>query len=146
MSPSLISLFAFAGTFFWQTALARGSSQLPLDLDLDLDPPAPSPPYTPLSGSVQCPIDGPMSCHNNTPIADDSCCFVYPGGRMLLTQFWDAEVHAGGSETDWTIHGLWYVHPHPFSSCLPPSSHLPLNNSVKKGPTSATAPTTPTAE
>lgn len=26
---------------------------------------------------------------------------------MLLTQFWDAEVHARGSEEDWTMHGLW---------------------------------------
>lgn len=65
-------------------------------------------PYDPLSGAPSCPIDGPMSCHNNTPIAgDDSCCFIYPGGRMLLTQFWDREVHAGGAEQDWTLHGLW---------------------------------------
>lgn len=65
-------------------------------------------PYEPLSGAPSCPIDGPLSCHNNTPIAgDDSCCFVYPGGRILLTQFWDREVHAGGAEEDWTLHGLW---------------------------------------
>lgn len=65
-------------------------------------------PYDPLSGAPSCPIDGPMSCHNSTPIAgDDSCCFIYPGGRMLLTQFWDREVHAGGAEEDWTLHGLW---------------------------------------
>lgn len=65
-------------------------------------------PYEPLSGAPSCPIDGPLSCHNNTPIAgDQSCCFVYPGGRMLLTQFWDREVHAGGAEEDWTLHGLW---------------------------------------
>jgi ribonuclease T2 len=50
-----------------------------------------------------------MSCHNSTPIAGDNCCFVSPGGRILLTQFWDADVHAGGSDMDWTIHGLWYV-------------------------------------
>ena len=115
MSPSLLSALVYAGTFFSQPALVRGSSQLALDLD------SASPPYAPLSGSVQCPIDGPMSCHNNTPIADDSCCFVYPGGRMLLTQFWDAEVHAGGSETDWTIHGLWYLSLPPFP--LSPTSH-----------------------
>lgn len=65
-------------------------------------------PYEPLSGAPSCPIDGPLSCHNNTPIAgDESCCFVYPGGRILLTQFWDREVHAGGAEEDWTLHGLW---------------------------------------
>lgn len=64
--------------------------------------------YEPLSGAPSCPIDGPLSCHNNTPIAGDgSCCFVYPGGRMLLTQFWDRDVHAGGAEEDWTLHGLW---------------------------------------
>lgn len=64
--------------------------------------------YEPLSGAPSCPIDGPLSCHNNTPIAgDESCCFVYPGGRILLTQFWDREVHAGGAEEDWTMHGLW---------------------------------------
>lgn len=65
-------------------------------------------PYDPLSGAPSCPISGPLSCHNNTPIAGDgSCCFIYPGGRMLLTQFWDSEVHVGGSEEDWTLHGLW---------------------------------------
>lgn len=65
-------------------------------------------PYDPLSGAPSCPIDGPMSCHNSTPVAgDQSCCFIYPGGRMLLTQFWDREVHAGGAEEDWTLHGLW---------------------------------------
>lgn len=67
--------------------------------------------YEPLSGAPSCPIDGPMSCHNNTPIAGDSCCFVYPGGRILLTQFWDQQVHAGGTEEDWTLHGLWYAAP-----------------------------------
>lgn len=65
-------------------------------------------PYEPLSGAPACPIDGPLSCHNSTPIAGDpSCCFVYPGGRILLTQFWDREVHVGGAEEDWTLHGLW---------------------------------------
>lgn len=64
-------------------------------------------PYVPLSGAPTCPIDGPLSCNNQT--AGDSCCFIYPGGRLLLTQFWDQEVHVGGSEEDWTLHGLWYV-------------------------------------
>lgn len=67
-------------------------------------------PYDPLSGAPSCPIDGPVSCHNSTPVAgDQSCCFVYPGGRILLTQFWDRDVHAGGAEEDWTLHGLWCV-------------------------------------
>ena len=52
-----------------------------------------------------CPLDGPVSCHNETQA--DSCCFVYPGGRLLLTQFWDEKIHVGGAETDWTVHGLW---------------------------------------
>lgn len=65
-------------------------------------------PYNPLSGAPSCPINGPLSCHNNTPIAGDaSCCFVHPGGRILLTQFWDRQVHVGGSEDSWTLHGLW---------------------------------------
>lgn len=72
-------------------------------------------PYVPLSGAPSCPLDGPMSCHNSTP-AGDSCCFVYPSGRLLMTQFWDREIHAGGAEEDWTVHGLWcatpYVTPH----------------------------------
>lgn len=68
-------------------------------------------PYDPLSGAPSCPIDGPLSCHNNTPVVGDgSCCFVSPGGRILLTQFWDRHAHVGGSEDSWTLHGLWYVH------------------------------------
>ncbi len=74
-------------------------------------PPASSPPYVPLSGAPACPIDGPTSCHSSAPAAgdDNGCCFVYPGGRMLLAQFWDREVHAGGGDDDWTVHGLWCV-------------------------------------
>ncbi|KAI0909011.1 ribonuclease Trv [Ustulina deusta] len=62
-------------------------------------------PYDPLSGAPSCPLDGPVSCKNQS--AADSCCFIYPGGRLLLTQFWDEEIHVGGSEDDWTLHGLW---------------------------------------
>ncbi len=117
MAPhaSLRNLFAYASNLL---------SQLPLSLDipnplslLDLAPgPAPSDvvPYIPLSGAPSCPIDGPLSCHNSTP--GDSCCFVHPGGRVLMTQFWDQAVHAGGAEEDWTVHGLWYV---PFPSGAP---------------------------
>ena len=65
-------------------------------------------PYIPLSGAPSCPIDGPMSCHNSPPGDGDSCCFVHPAGRLLLTQFWDREIH-GGADEDWTIHGLWHV-------------------------------------
>ncbi|KAI0977116.1 ribonuclease Trv [Xylaria arbuscula] len=62
-------------------------------------------PYDPLTGAPSCPIDGPTSCNNQS--AADSCCFIHPGGRLLLTQFWDEEVHVGGGEEDWTLHGLW---------------------------------------
>ncbi|KAI0101575.1 ribonuclease Trv [Nemania sp. FL0031] len=62
-------------------------------------------PYDPLSGAPSCPLDGPISCNNQS--AADSCCFIHPGGRLLLTQFWDEEVHVGGGEEDWTLHGLW---------------------------------------
>lgn len=64
-------------------------------------------PYEPLSGAPSCPFDGPVSCQNNTPVTGDSCCFVHPGGRMLLAQFWDEEIHVGGDEEDWTLRGLW---------------------------------------
>lgn len=39
----------------------------------------------------------------------DTCCFNYPGGQMLLTQFWDADP-AIGPDDSWTIHGLWPDH------------------------------------
>ncbi len=68
-------------------------------------------PYEPLSGAPSCPLDGPVSCQNSTPITGDSCCFVHPGGRLVLAQFWDPEIHASGAEEDWTLHGLWYVTP-----------------------------------
>jgi ribonuclease T2 len=37
---------------------------------------------------------------------------VHPGGRLLLTQFWDSDVELtdgddDARETDWTLHGLW---------------------------------------
>jgi len=62
-------------------------------------------PYDPLTGTPSCPLDGPISCQNKT--VADSCCFIHPGGRLLLTQFWDEEIHAGGTDEDWTLHGLW---------------------------------------
>lgn len=108
MAPqSLKAFLAYAGNLF---------SQLPASLNEIPNPffsvglePAGRPSgqcYIPLSGAPACPVDGPLSCHNSTPVAGD-CCFIHPGGRMLLTQFWDDEVHAGGAEEDWTLHGLW---------------------------------------
>lgn len=92
-TSSLRSLFAYAGALFGTNP---GSAS-------DIRPS-----YEPLSGAPSCPISGPMSCHNSTPV-EGSCCFVHPGGRILLTQFWDQQVHAGGAEEDWTLHGLWYA-------------------------------------
>lgn len=54
--------------------------------------------------------------HGNCPSTDvscqtryngqNTCCFNYPGGQMLQTQFWDADP-AVGPDDSWTIHGLW---------------------------------------
>ncbi|KYK56947.1 Ribonuclease Trv [Drechmeria coniospora] len=60
-----------------------------------------------LAGPKSCPSDTPLSCHNNTIVAD-TCCFI-PAGQLLLTQFWDARPATGPSDS-WTIHGLWPDH------------------------------------
>ncbi|OJJ85588.1 T2 family ribonuclease [Aspergillus glaucus CBS 516.65] len=39
----------------------------------------------------------------------DTCCFNYPGGQLLQTQFWDTDP-ALGPDDSWTIHGLWPDH------------------------------------
>ena len=57
--------------------------------------------------AASCPVDGPLSCHNNTAVAD-TCCFNAPGGQLLLTQFWDTKPVTGPVDS-WTIHGLWYA-------------------------------------
>ncbi|PKS05386.1 hypothetical protein jhhlp_008761 [Lomentospora prolificans] len=57
--------------------------------------------------SQACPTDSPLSCQNTTAF-EDTCCFNYPGGQILLTQFWDTDPSTG-PEDSWTIHGLWYV-------------------------------------
>ncbi|ODQ80600.1 hypothetical protein BABINDRAFT_160858 [Babjeviella inositovora NRRL Y-12698] len=53
----------------------------------------------------KCPLDTPLSCTNSTPVAD-SCCFEYPGGVLLQTQFWDYSPPIGPSDM-FTLHGLW---------------------------------------
>lgn len=53
----------------------------------------------------QCPIDLPFSCTNDTVI-EDSCCFEYPGGILLQTQFWDYYPPIGPDDL-FTLHGLW---------------------------------------
>jgi ribonuclease T2 len=67
----------------------------------------PSRTYVPYGNAPSCPIDSPLSCHNNTE-APDSCCFIYPGGQLLQTQFWDTSP-AIGPDDSWTLHGLWYA-------------------------------------
>ncbi|KAK3940846.1 ribonuclease T2 [Diplogelasinospora grovesii] len=100
MSPSIKSLLSYASSLLLP--------QIPISNPPGNDVPSSSSSsyYAPLSGAPACPIDGPMSCHNSTA-PSDSCCFVYPGGRMLLTQFWDTHTTHGGGEEDWTLHGLW---------------------------------------
>ncbi|CAP72981.1 uncharacterized protein PODANS_2_4050 [Podospora anserina S mat+] len=101
MAPSLRDIVSQATSFISQLPLLGGGSD-------SFQPPSDVSFYDPLTSGPSCPIDGPVSCHNSTPIAEpNSCCFVYPGGKILLTQFWDQQVHAGGAEEDWTLHGLW---------------------------------------
>ncbi|KAL3419329.1 ribonuclease t2 [Phlyctema vagabunda] len=63
---------------------------------------------SPFAHAPSCPVDGPVSCHNNTA-AGDSCCFIYPGGQLLSTQFWDTSPAIGPADS-WTLHGLWPDH------------------------------------
>lgn len=46
-----------------------------------------------------------LSCHNTSAV-ENLCCFNYPGGALLQTQFWDTNPSTGPSDS-WTIHGLW---------------------------------------
>lgn len=64
-------------------------------------------PYIPFGNAPSCPSNSPLSCHNSTT-APDSCCFIYPGGQLLQTQFWDYSPAIGPVDS-WTLHGLWYV-------------------------------------
>jgi len=121
MAPSLRAILSYAGSLVSQIPLSRdGSPDHRAGRGHDdhhaaatIAGPASSPGlapmtshyFAPLSGAPSCPIDGPTSCNNATEA--DSCCFVYPGGRLLLTQFWDQKLHVGGAEEDWTVHGLW---------------------------------------
>ncbi|VEU21764.1 DEKNAAC102373 [Brettanomyces naardenensis] len=53
----------------------------------------------------QCPVDTPLSCSNKTEVVD-SCCFEFPGGILLQTQFWDYYPPVGPTDM-FTLHGLW---------------------------------------
>jgi ribonuclease T2 len=45
-----------------------------------------------------------LSCQSSSKAP--TCCFSYPGGALLQTQFWDTDPATGPSDS-WTIHGLW---------------------------------------
>ncbi|KAG9240641.1 ribonuclease T2-like protein [Calycina marina] len=87
---SVRSLLTFAGGLLSQRPL-QGSS--------------PTNTYQSYGNSLSCPSDSPLSCHNATT-APDSCCFIYPGGQLLSTQFWDTSPPIGPADS-WTLHGLW---------------------------------------
>lgn len=53
----------------------------------------------------KCPSSIPLSCSNDT-VVKDSCCFEYPGGVLLQTQFWDYSPSIGPNDS-FTAHGLW---------------------------------------
>lgn len=59
------------------------------------------------STSASCP-NAQLSCSSGATITN-YCCFNYPGGLLLQTQFWDTNPPTGPSDS-WTIHGLWSVH------------------------------------
>ncbi|KAJ5673645.1 Ribonuclease T2 [Penicillium longicatenatum] len=51
-----------------------------------------------------CSNNGTLSCHSSSKAP--TCCYNYPGGALLQTQFWDTDPTTGPSDS-WTIHGLW---------------------------------------
>ncbi|KAJ5490776.1 Ribonuclease T2 [Penicillium diatomitis] len=51
-----------------------------------------------------CSNSNVFSCQSSSHVP--SCCFNYPGGALLQTQFWDTNPSTGPSDS-WTIHGLW---------------------------------------
>jgi len=53
-----------------------------------------------------CSINAPRSCSIPDPRDQDPCCYEYPGGLLLQTQFWDTHPSIGPHDS-WTIHGLW---------------------------------------
>ncbi len=136
--PSIRSLSTFAGTLLSQIPFLSSNlpqSQQPL-----------TSPYTPFGNAPSCPIDSPTSCQNST-VAPDSCCFIYPGGQLLQTQFWDTNPTVGPVDS-WTLHGLWSI-PVFFSVYIPIAPQTPSRKEIerhlltrrKPGPTFATAPT-----
>ncbi|AGO11403.1 AaceriACR156Wp [[Ashbya] aceris (nom. inval.)] len=63
-----------------------------------------------------CSSSIPSTCRNETPIAD-ACCFEYPGGLILHSQFWNTRGKKRsyapdyyGPDDAFTVHGLWNDH------------------------------------
>lgn len=62
---------------------------------------------TGVSASLKtCSNNNTLSCHSSSKAG--TCCYNYPGGALLQTQFWDTDPVTGPTDS-WTIHGLWYV-------------------------------------
>ncbi|KAK8046098.1 hypothetical protein PG996_014162 [Apiospora saccharicola] len=104
-SASLRFILAYAGNLISQVPLQLSDVPNPLAPFL-----GPTDPTTTSTTTAAVAVGtgnaaGFSPCNNQT--AADSCCFVHPGGRLLMTQFWDEQTHVSGSETDWTAHGLW---------------------------------------
>lgn len=53
-----------------------------------------------------CTNNSTLSCQSSSQAP--TCCYNYPGGALLQTQFWDTNPSTGPTDS-WTIHGLWYV-------------------------------------
>ncbi|KAJ5167486.1 Ribonuclease T2 [Penicillium canariense] len=60
---------------------------------------------TGISASLEtCASNSALSCQSSS--TSPTCCYNYPGGALLQTQFWDTDPSTGPTDS-WTIHGLW---------------------------------------
>lgn len=88
------------------SSIRNAIAQLPLLSNLFSPVPSPQGPGSSIISTTQhCPNPS-LSCPLNPPKVIDTCCVNHPSGHFLQTQFWDASP-AIGSNTSWTIHGLW---------------------------------------
>lgn len=100
-----------------------------------------------IAGHSEYCLDFPLSCTNTTAVPN-TCCFNYPGGELLQTQFWDTDP-ATGPANHWTVHGLWYHYlrdsfPSPFQHRT--KNSLGLTTATARTPNTATNPAnTPTS-
>ncbi|KAJ1306201.1 hypothetical protein OPQ81_010910 [Rhizoctonia solani] len=86
---------------FLALALASATAASPLATSPSVDAHS-------LFARTSCSTTGVASC-TNTTAQSNLCCFEYPGGQLLQTQFWDFNPSTGPSDS-WTIHGLWPDH------------------------------------